>query len=89
MLIAMPVSMPFLTLCCREWAAAVREADPEFFNRLVNQQQPEFLWIGCSDSRVPVSGFDPESGCHMVAGAAIVAAVHEQGLQDRQPLSIH
>jgi carbonic anhydrase len=42
-------------LFCREWAAAVREADPDFFNRLVNQQQPEYLWIGCSDSRVPVS----------------------------------
>jgi hypothetical protein len=41
-------------LSCREWAAAVREADPDFFNRLVNQQQPEYLWIGCSDSRVPV-----------------------------------
>ncbi|WIA15713.1 hypothetical protein OEZ85_002333 [Tetradesmus obliquus] len=39
----------------REWAAAVREADPEFFNRLVNQQQPEYLWIGCSDSRVPAN----------------------------------
>eukprot|EP00882_Tetradesmus_deserticola_P031378 GHRQ01035480.1.p1 GENE.GHRQ01035480.1~~GHRQ01035480.1.p1 ORF type:complete len:256 (+),score=98.97 GHRQ01035480.1:127-894(+) len=39
----------------REWAAAVRAADPEFFNRLVNQQHPEYLWIGCSDSRVPAN----------------------------------
>jgi carbonic anhydrase len=40
----------------REWASAVREADPTFFDRLKNQQTPEFLWIGCSDSRVPVRG---------------------------------
>lgn len=45
---------PYLLLC-RLWAAGMREKDPEFFNRLVNQQNPEYLWIGCSDSRVPVS----------------------------------
>jgi len=39
----------------RQWAADVLEKDPEFFNRLVSQQHPEYLWIGCSDSRVPVS----------------------------------
>jgi len=39
----------------REWAADMREKDPEFFNRLMSQQNPEYLWIGCSDSRVPVS----------------------------------
>lgn len=37
----------------REWAARVREQDPDFFARLVAQQAPRFLWIGCSDSRVP------------------------------------
>lgn len=37
----------------QEWAARMRERDPEFFDRLRHQQQPELLWIGCSDSRLP------------------------------------
>jgi carbonic anhydrase len=37
----------------RAWAERVRAQDPEFFSRLVAQQAPRFLWIGCSDSRVP------------------------------------
>ena len=39
----------------REWAASVRAADPEFFSSLARLQAPEFLWIGCSDSRVPAN----------------------------------
>jgi len=39
----------------REWAANVTEKDPEFFTKLANQQTPRFLWIGCSDSRVPAN----------------------------------
>lgn len=39
----------------RVWAESKREADPEFFQRLVDQQKPKFLWIGCSDSRVPAN----------------------------------
>jgi len=39
----------------REWAEGVKERDPEFFNRLSRQQAPEFLWIGCADSRVPAN----------------------------------
>ncbi|GAB4358128.1 MAG: carbonate dehydratase [Immundisolibacter sp.] len=39
----------------RAWAAGVKAADPEFFSRLVGQQRPEYLWIGCSDSRVPAN----------------------------------
>jgi len=35
------------------WASGKTKADPDFFNRLVEVQTPEFLWIGCSDSRVP------------------------------------
>ena len=37
------------------WAARMIERDPEFFSRLQGQQAPEFLWIGCSDSRVPAN----------------------------------
>ncbi len=37
----------------KAWAAEQKSRDPEFFTRLENQQTPEFLWIGCSDSRVP------------------------------------
>ncbi|MFN3985880.1 MAG: carbonate dehydratase [Rhodocyclaceae bacterium] len=39
----------------RNWAENKRAEDPEFFTRLVNQQSPEYLWIGCSDSRVPAN----------------------------------
>lgn len=39
----------------REWAREVHEADPEFFAKLAAQQSPEYLWIGCSDSRVPAN----------------------------------
>jgi len=39
----------------RSWAAGMRAADPKFFSSLANQQSPEFLWIGCSDSRVPAN----------------------------------
>src|SRR3990172_1982525 len=39
----------------RQWAARVKQADPDFFARLAKQQSPEYLWIGCSDSRVPAN----------------------------------
>jgi carbonic anhydrase len=39
----------------REWAENNLARDPEFFTRLAGQQAPEFLWIGCSDSRVPAN----------------------------------
>ncbi len=39
----------------RDWAADMVRQDPEFFERLSHQQAPEFLWIGCSDSRVPAN----------------------------------
>jgi carbonic anhydrase len=46
----------------RQWARDMTAADPGFFARLSRQQAPEYLWIGCSDSRVPanqVIGLDP------------------------------
>src|SRR3954468_5409576 len=39
----------------KAWASEKREEDPEYFNRLALLQTPEFLWIGCSDSRVPAN----------------------------------
>jgi carbonic anhydrase len=38
-----------------EWAARVQREDPGFFQRLSQQQAPKYLWIGCSDSRVPAN----------------------------------
>ena len=37
------------------WAQGILERDPEFFQKLSRQQSPEYLWIGCSDSRVPAN----------------------------------
>ena len=39
----------------KAWASEMLENDPQFFKRLSNLQEPEFLWIGCSDSRVPAN----------------------------------
>lgn len=39
----------------RQWAQRLRSYDPEFFHELAEQQSPEYLWIGCSDSRVPAN----------------------------------
>jgi len=46
----------------RRWAESMRREDPDFFRRLSRQQAPKYLWIGCSDSRVPanqVTGLQP------------------------------
>src|ERR1700744_256646 len=39
----------------RAWAAQVKQEDPEFFQRLATAQHPNYLWIGCADSRVPAN----------------------------------
>jgi carbonic anhydrase len=46
----------------KAWAQEMLEEDPDYFNRLAQLQTPEFLWIGCSDSRVPadrITGTQP------------------------------
>jgi carbonic anhydrase len=51
-----------LLLQNKAWSAEKLEVDKDFFNRLAHQQKPKFLWIGCSDSRVPaneITGTDP------------------------------
>lgn len=47
--------LPNLFAKNRAWAEEMVRADPQFFQRLANQQAPEHLWIGCSDSRVPAN----------------------------------
>jgi carbonic anhydrase len=52
----------YLLLNNKSWAQERTGADPGFFKRLASQQKPRFLWIGCSDSRVPantITGTDP------------------------------
>lgn len=39
----------------RQWAKDIRKANPAFFEKLSQQQSPKYLWIGCSDSRVPAN----------------------------------
>lgn len=39
----------------KNWAERIQREDPDFFKKLVGQQTPEYLWIGCSDSRVPAN----------------------------------
>src|SRR5215208_1004888 len=46
----------------RAWADRIKAEDPDFFSSLAQVQSPEFLWIGCSDSRVPanqITGLKP------------------------------
>ncbi len=47
--------LPQLFAANRAWAESMCDADPEFFAKLAAQQRPEYLWIGCSDSRVPAN----------------------------------
>ena len=48
-------ALPHLFANNRAWAAEMTQHDPDFFERLSRQQAPEYLWIGCADSRVPAN----------------------------------
>ena len=48
-------TLPHLFTSNRAWAEKMTRHDPEFFARLSRQQAPEYLWIGCADSRVPAN----------------------------------
>lgn len=49
------MSIDYLIHNNRRWARRLSDADPDFFQKLVRQQAPRYLWIGCSDSRVPAN----------------------------------
>jgi carbonic anhydrase len=58
----MTTSLNHLLLNNRAWAARMEQQRPGFFSELAHQQTPKYLWIGCSDSRVPaneITGLDP------------------------------
>jgi len=58
----------------RVWADSIKKINPAFFQNLSRQQSPKYLWIGCSDSRVPVR---PRRGT--LAAVLLVVHANEQG----------
>ena len=58
----MPTSISKLFAHNRQWAAEIERTRPGFFTNLKSQQKPKYMWIGCSDSRVPanqITGLEP------------------------------
>ncbi|GAB4211687.1 MAG: carbonate dehydratase [Rhodoferax sp.] len=51
----MPATLPELFAHNRAWAAQMQRQQSDFFTRLAQQQNPRYMWIGCSDSRVPAN----------------------------------
>lgn len=64
----------------RAWSTRHARARPQFFERLVQAQTPELLWIGCSDSRLP-----PDQVVGRLPGETIVQDAWRRG----QPLAVH
>ena len=70
-----------LLLNNKAWAEDTVSRDPEFFHRLENVQRPEFLWIGCSDSRVPaneITGTQPGGTLEVSPPASTAPKVRKQ-----------
>ena len=68
----------------RAWVRARRDADEHFFERLAREQHPDFLYIGCSDSRVPaneIMGLEPGEVCMCAAHNEDLAAARSCGLR--------
>jgi carbonic anhydrase len=64
----------------RAWAESIRRADPDFFQKLARQQSPSYLWIGCSDSRVPANQIVGLLPGEMFVHRNIANVVHDSDL---------
>jgi carbonic anhydrase len=69
-----------LLLANRAWAAELKEEHPEFFSQQLAGQQPEFLWIGCSDSRVTAEQMTMTPPGSMFIHRNVANLVHEDDL---------
>ena len=64
----------------KKWAARCVQDDPDFFERLARQQSPKFLWIGCSDSRVPANQITGLAPGEVFVHRNIANVVHQTDL---------
>ncbi len=64
----------------RQWAAKTEARSPSFFSRLLKQQTPQYLWIGCADSRVPANEL-----VDLLPGEAVRAPQHRQRDRPQRP----
>lgn len=64
----------------QQWADSVKQQQPEFFKQLASGQKPEYLWIGCSDSRVPASGITGLQPGEVFVHRNIANVVHHNDL---------
>lgn len=69
-----------LLLANKAWASELKDEHPEFFSRQVTGQQPEFLWIGCSDSRVSPEQMTMSPSGGMFIHRNIANLVHDDDL---------